>query len=882
MTDKLAIADSVTRLPLTLHAPVNRVQMGRLVVRTERWDELTMLGGCPTEAHDPTLRIASAIKRRKSQRLGVKASMVTAFVAFALGGCGGGGSGPAPSPGPGGNTAQGTLTLTPASFQASTQVNFGAVIQRFTAEIQPPPNDVFFVRTAVTGTAVDYVNLSMSSDARTAFVGVALKEPSLLGVGEYDGAVEVTACADSACTNKYGSKTIPVHYQITPSGFPPESGGLPTQMIPIPANDVVWDDRHQRLYFSVPSSAGPSGNVILALDPTSGDFTTQDAGSEPNVLSISDDGQYLYAGIDGASSIQRFSLPDLVPDLKISLGADPDGFYGPFYPHDLKVAPGNPQTLAVSLARRDGFPLTVGGLAIFDAGVKRPAVAPGDRGSVYDSIQWGSSSATLYAANNTSVGQFNPLYALAASAGGVVETASYPDSFSRPIHYDPATSYVYGDEGRVVDPATGSLITTFDVYAPNAMVPDSSTNTAFFQGDDPSGQGYALHTFDLTSFVSKSLAHLDNMGFPAQRLVRWGASGNAFVTNGGPAFLTGGHSLSQAFDTSTPVASAAVGFLPLPANDMVWDPLHGLLYVSVRSDAPQHAGSIVAINPDNGTIVSSLNVGNDPDFLAISDDQQFLYVGLDASSQVLRLNLPQLTRDVTIPLGSDGNTGDPYYALDMKVAPGAPRTLAVSLGDARSIPPAVGGLVIFDDATPRPARAPGASTLNGGSYDSIQWGSDASTLYAANNQSSSFDLYVLRVNSNGVSPLRKFAQITSPYTRITFDRGNGLIYEDNGYVVSPVTGLPVGRFLAGGKIVPDSGLNRIFFATNATNPPGGDLRLVIRSFDAKRYRPLAQISIIDLPSDNFHTRLVRWGSDGLALSKIGGLYIIRGSFVNSN
>lgn len=826
-----------------------------------------------SKAHYSPLRFFLFFQGKENFRAIANMRIAAVFATLALSGCGGGEAG--------GGISSATLTVSPTLFQARTQENFGADTQSFRIEVQPLPKGTIFVRTAVTGTAVDYVNVKMSGDPLSVFAQIALRQPGVLGVGAHDSMLEVTACADSACKNKYGSTTIPIHYEITPSGYAPESGGLPTQTIAIPANDVIWDDRRQRLYFSVPSLAGPVGNVILALDPTSGSFTTQDAGSEPNVLSISDDGQFLYAGIDGASSVQRFALPGIVPDLKFSLGADPNGNYGAYHARDLEVAPANPQTVAVSLARRDGYPLAAGGLAIFDDGVKRPIVAPGGM-SVYDSIQWGSSSAALYAAEAPFFGGgYRPFFTLAVTADGVQQTAFYPQSFAGSIHYDPTTRYVYGDDGRIIQPTTGRLIGKFDVSLPRSMVPDSSNGSAIFQVDDPAGQGLALQTFDLASLVSKSLIHLDNMGFPATRMVRWGSSGIAFVSDGGPAFLTEGHRLTRAFDTSIRNASAVVGFLPLQTNDMVWDPLHRLLYASVRGDATKNAGSIVAIDPENGVIVNSKTTGNDPDFLAISDDQQFLYVGLDATAQVLRLKLPQLTPDLAIPLGSEPRTGDPYYALDLKVAPRAPRTIAVSLGNAHSLPPGVGGLVIFDDATPRPTRAPGAGDLSGGSYDSIQWGMDAATLYAANNQSSSFDLYVLQVNANGVSKLRTFPQITEYYQRIAFDRGNGLIYSDNGYAVSPITGLPVGRFL-GGKIVPDSGLNRAFSVNSALNPPWSEGRLVIRSFDAQRYRPLAQIGVGDLLSDNFHTRFVRWGSDGLALSTIGGLYIIRGSFVDSN
>jgi hypothetical protein len=92
-------------------------------------------------------------------------------------------------------------------------------------------------------------------------------------------------------------------------------------------------------------------------------------------LSISDDSQFLYAGIDGASSIQRFALPGLTTDISVPLGADP--FFGPFFAEDLQVAPGAAHTIAVTLANAGVSPAEQGGIVVFDDAVQRPTKAPG-------------------------------------------------------------------------------------------------------------------------------------------------------------------------------------------------------------------------------------------------------------------------------------------------------------------------------------------------------------------------------------------------------------------------------------------------------------------------------------------------------------------------
>jgi hypothetical protein len=86
------------------------------------------------------------------------------------------------------------------------------------------------------------------------------------------------------------------------------------------ANDLVWDSTNQVIYLSVPSLAASNGNSVSILNPVTGSITfSQFAGSEPDVLVVSDDNQFLYAGLDGSSSVQRFILPSLAPDINYSL-----------------------------------------------------------------------------------------------------------------------------------------------------------------------------------------------------------------------------------------------------------------------------------------------------------------------------------------------------------------------------------------------------------------------------------------------------------------------------------------------------------------------------------------------------------------------------------
>ncbi len=310
------------------------------------------------------------------------------------------------------------------------------------------------------------------------------------------------------------------------------------------------------------------------------------------------------------------------------------------------------------------------------------------------------------------------------------------------------------------------------------------------------------------------------------------------------------------------------------SNDLVSDPVHQVIYLSVPSDAGANGNTISVLDPATGTVTSSQFAGSEPDHIAISDDSQFLYAGLDGSASVQRFILPTLSPDISYSLGADSFYG-PYFALDLQVAPGAPHTTAVTLGNTGVSPMAEGGIVIFDDAIARPTTAPG---FNRGLslFDSLQWGSDATALFAANDEDTNFDFYTLSVNSTGVTLDTDYENRFSAFpNHIHFDRGTGLIYSDDGHILDPSNGAPVGVFAASGVMVPDSTLNSAFFVF-AGGTPG---TFTVESFDMTHFTPINSLNLSN--ASGSPTRLIRWGNNGVAFNTSGGqVYLIGGNFVH--
>ena len=759
------------------------------------------------------------------------------------------------------------------------------------------------------------------------------------------------------------------------------------------AQDIVYDLKNQVFYLSVPGTASGNPNTIAVLDPTFAAVTSaKPAGNNPNVLALSDDSQYLYAGIDGASTVQRFILPGLTPDISYPLGTSQ--FNGPYFALDLQVAPGAPHTSAVTLGTSSGSPQATGGITIFDDAAPRPTRTPGFAGTglLFDSLQWGADAGTLFASNTESTG--HDFYTLTVNLNGITLNQDFPGTFTvfgDSIHFDPGTNLIYSDEGHAINPTTGIPAGNFN--ATGVMTVDATLNTAFFASLNSSSIAI-IESFDLTHFTPINTVTIPGVTGTPLRLIRWGQNGLAFISkaangtsqvvllggdfvstappfiltpppapvvppvpapnaptisslnpsssfwpnqlfvlnvagtqfdpaatvlfNGSPLSTTyvsstqlqaqvppgtvrssgtagvvvanppanGGNSASATFfvGTSSGTSSAGTGFafqiVNQASKQIAFDPASQRLYLSVPNSGAL-GNTVAVLDPATDTIVGQQYAGSNPNVLTISGDGQFLYAGIDGASTVQRFLLPSLTPDIFYPLGVSSFGSGPFFALDLQVAPGAPHTTAVTMAIPGSSPEALGGVAVFDDATARPTIAKGFGPGGGGGvlYDSIQWGADATSLFAANNENSGFDFYTLSVNSSGVSLTSDFPNtFSSWYNKIHFDPGTHLVYSDDGHVVDPTTGKTIGTFSLTGLVspvmVPDSSLNLAFFATQT-----GSNAIAIYSYNLSTFAPVSSILFSGVSGNPL--RLIRWGQNGLAFNTdTGQIILVGGNFVH--
>jgi hypothetical protein len=734
------------------------------------------------------------------------------------------------------------------------------------------------------------------------------------------------------------------------------------------SKDIAYDPARQLIYATA-ANTDPNGNSVAVLDLSTASFLgSQFAGSNPNLLAISDDSQFLYAGIDGTSSVQRFTLASFgSPDIRYSVPRV--SFGGGTTAVDLQVAPGAPHTTAVVPGSPNSGPFGQS-FSIFDDATPRAATGP-----AVTTLAWGADANSLFAE-----GFSTNLLTFSVAAGGPAQTNSFPAvlGFGK-LHFNSTTQRVYSEGGQVANPSTGVPSGIFQSSGP--MVPDAATNTAYFASQQTGPT--VIKTFDLTHFTPVSSITVPGVTGTVQRLLRWGNNGLAFNTTGGQIVLIGGNlPVAAPFPPSTPIptpaptptptaqtpsiaslspgsasagspafnitvngtnfiptsavrfngsarttifvsatqltatinasdvasagtslitvdnganggssagstffvgttagttpagASFAVETLAQPANDLLFDPINQVFFVSVPGTSTAHGNTVTALDL-SGKVISSQFVGSEPQVLALSGDSSFIYVGNKASANVQRVALPAMASDVSYSVGSDSFSG-PFFPLDIEVAPGAPHTAAVTPGGGGS-PADRGGLAIFDDSTERPTLAPGVFN----SFDTVQWGADASTLFAANSSSTAFDFYTLAVNAAGVTVSHDFPNVfTSPVKRIHFEPSKNLVYADNGQIVNPTTGTSTGRFLTplffeSALMVTDVAANRAYFITQQFSSGA----VTMQSFN------LTTLALIDSTTINNVNgnigRLVRWGQNGLAFNTSGGqVFLVAGTFVH--
>jgi hypothetical protein len=168
---------------------------------------------------------------------------------------------------------------------------------------------------------------------------------------DYNGETSLTAQIPKPFFQDITELSVDVFTPIPGGGLSNGTSLLVYKDIPLAANDLIYEPVSRLLYASISSSAPANANTIVSIDPTTQVVGNPvSIGNNPRKLAISSDGQFLYAGLDGANAVQQFNLKSGTLGSLVLLPADPlFGF--PTNAADIRVVPNAPAVYVVSLKR---------------------------------------------------------------------------------------------------------------------------------------------------------------------------------------------------------------------------------------------------------------------------------------------------------------------------------------------------------------------------------------------------------------------------------------------------------------------------------------------------------------------------------------------------
>lgn len=275
--------------------------------------------------------------------------------------------------------------------------------------------------------------------------------------------------------------------------------------------------------------------------------------------------------------------------------------------------------------------------------------------------------------------------------------------------------------------------------------------------------------------------------------------------------------------------------LDLPIKDIERDPVRPILYASCGSSGGPLADSVIVIDPINGIISQPHFVGSNPGRIAVSADGTCLYVALDASTSIAKFSLPGFHAEGTFPIPGT------QPAVNLLVSPIDPNLVLVRhTGNATCL---------FGNGTPRPLQVTDS--------DLFAFSQVSGQLFGCMSRYSNVPLNRYDTGPEGLGVLSsqpahqaqsQDMKASGPW--LVYSRG--MVFNPDDAVVQCTLPLPYDAV-----VEPDASHDRVYAATRLGSV------WTLRAFDLHQG---IEVGSTPLPTLNSApSRLLRWGSDGLAL-----------------
>ncbi len=670
--------------------------------------------------------------------------------------------------------------------------------------------------------------------------------------------------------------SLPSWPQASTGNITTAAGGF--RNLAFPVKSLAGGPGSESLLFSVPANAGEAGNTVMSFNPS----TTRvdwalNAGSEPDMLSLSPDGGTVYARFSGEQKIAQ--IDTVAGKADAVFGADPYGAGRQFPFYDMAALPNG--GVAVSYFG--------GAIAAFDNGVARPVFDLNDQGAY--AFLGGTLKLGVSGDGTKIYGQETRW-----SPGGTKRSAVTPQgvqwlSTIEGVYLDPnfvsAGGLLFDGRGNVMDPERSRIVADF-------AFPGNGSE-GLVAPDLAGGRVYFLRGDQILMYDAKSHELLGKVTVPFPfagygNLVRFGKDGLAFLSQTGVGLA----SISAIPLLASPIPSAqpklpqtpGVMVVDLQAQDLAWDASRSVLYVATPNREGPLGDKIQLVDPSTGTISGGWTAGPNPNHLALADGQSRLsytagavnnvYLsGFSVTSEGIRSIDPNTGQPPPGATGMpfparDSTTGLSYNYLDLITLPGQRTSLAAidsayqaGVVDGSPITYGLGldSVRIFDDGVLRP-RFLGP---HGASCASMVAAPAGDRIYC----SSGAALTRFAIDPNGISLLDSFPLLPGrgPFGHMILDGGK--IYTSTGQVLDPEAKKTIARVVAQGPVAIDG--NTVYWLDQSAWTVAKQ-SAILRSFDKTTLQPVAarQINV----SQPDAVRLIVCGAGRLAFSAGREIYVV--------
>lgn len=741
------------------------------------------------------------------------------------------------------------------------------------------------------------------------------------GVGNVSGStLNVSPGTSSAytltATNCYGSVSAQVMVTV--------KSGQGAMSLVIPSNDIVFSPLTQRLYASIPSSAGLMGNSIAIIDPVRASVVqTIFVGSEPNKLALSEDGATLYVALDGQAAIRSIDLLSRTASQPFLFSTSPELLTA----QDIQFIPGSKDTLAIAKSQLGTAGYFPRGVSIFDHGILRPTSTPdpidGQEQDLINVIESDGSTDTLIGYNGYST-EFG-IRVLKMTADGVsVKTCFEHRTMGFFVDMAFRQGKLFFTNGDVLN---ATDLTPLGLFPANGPVePDVTENRVYF------GTSGAISRFDLTNF--RTIGAIP-VGVTPTKILRWGQDGLAAIGDGklvlartqvpvitqfsashgavvsgtsvklswkvsgatslelsgvGPVSGTecsvvpttnvnGRDSITYTLTAMNEFGSATaevklildpaikVADMGLAVQDLAYSSLTNRIYASISGSVNGLGNGIAILNPDSATIEDCVFVGSAPSKIAMADDNRTLWMALDGSGTLRSLDVLTKTLSSEFRLPIDSWAGQ-LRASHLAPIPGMPNSLAVvfrmfGLFSTETT------VAVFDNGLQRSKSLKAVEDATP-FMPLIEVSASGEKLYAFNNESTGFDYSVASISPEGLNMDSTFPLKTSVYPfggDLTL--AGGRMYCSWGDIIDPDSGERIGScgnnpWIYGNAILPDLSDQAIYLSVENQ----------VMRFDSSTFQAKGTLDL------GFNCKkILRFAEDGLALlsADTGLLYLIRTS-----